>query len=92
VVNQYPSGFQGEVTVTAGTSAITAWTVKWTFANGQTITQLWNGNLTASGSAITVKNMSYNGGIAANGTTTFGFNGTWNNSTNAVPTLTCTSP
>jgi endoglucanase len=90
VVNQYPGGFQGEVTVKAGTSAISAWTVGWTFANGQVISQLWNGNLTASGANITVRNMSYNGSLAANATTTFGFNASWNNSTNAVPTLTCT--
>jgi endoglucanase len=91
IVNSYPSGFQGEVTVKAGTAVITAWTIKWTFANGQTITQLWSGQLTSAGSAITVKNMSYNGTLAANATTTFGFNGNWNNTTNAVPTLTCTS-
>jgi hypothetical protein len=29
--------------------------------------------------------MSYNGTIAAGGTTSLGFNGIWNNSTNAVP-------
>ncbi len=75
----------------AGTAAISAWTVRWTFANGQTISQLWNGALTASGASITVKNMSYNGAVAANATTMFGFNASWSN-TNAVPTLTCTSP
>jgi endoglucanase len=89
IVNSFPGGFQGEVTVKAGTSAITAWTVNWAFANGQTITQLWNGALTASGANITVGNLSYNGTLAANATTTFGFNGTWNNTTNAIPTLGC---
>jgi endoglucanase len=89
IVNSYQGGFQTTVTVTAGSAAITSWTVKWSFANGQTITQLWNGNLTTSGSNITVTNMSYNGSIAAGGNTTFGFNGTWNNTTNAIPTLTC---
>lgn len=89
IVNSYPNGFQGEVTVRAGETAITSWAVRWTFANGQTITQLWNGNLTTNGAAITVRNMSYNGSLAATATTTFGFNGTWNNSANAVPTVTC---
>lgn len=89
VVNQYSGGFQGEVTVKAGNSAITGWTVRWTFQNGQTISQLWNGALTASGSAITVKNMSYNGALAANATTTFGFNASWNG-TNAIPAPVCT--
>jgi endoglucanase len=67
------------------------WTVRWTYGNGQTITQLWQGALTASGSSITVRNLDYNGSIPANGTTQFGFNGTWNGS-NPVPALTCSSP
>jgi endoglucanase len=91
IVNQYPGGFQAEVTVQAGATAISQWTVAWTFANGQTITQLWNGDLTSSGASITVRNLSYNGSLGPNATTTFGFLGTWNNSTNAVPTLTCTT-
>jgi len=90
IVNQFPGGFQGGLTVTAGTRAITGWTVRWTFANGQTISQLWNGALTASGSAITVANLSYNGALAAGANTTFGFNATWNNTTNAIPTVSCT--
>ena len=31
--------FQGEVTVTAGNAAITSWAVRWTYANGQTISR-----------------------------------------------------
>jgi peptidoglycan-N-acetylglucosamine deacetylase len=89
ITSSWQGGFQGSVTVTAGSAAITRWTVKWTFANGQTINQLWNGTLSASGSAITVTNMSYNGSVPAGGTTSFGFTGTWNGA-NAVPALTCT--
>ncbi|MFG2041400.1 cellulase family glycosylhydrolase [Dactylosporangium sp. NPDC048998] len=94
ITNQWtgsPGGFQASVTVKAGNAPISKWTVKWTFANGQTITQLWSGTVTTSGSAVTVTNMSYNGSIPANGTTDFGFTGTWNSTTNAVPTLTCTA-
>jgi hypothetical protein len=36
---------------------------------------------------VTVKNESYNGSIAAGGSYTgMGFNGTWNGTTNVVPT------
>jgi Endoglucanase len=91
IVNQYPSGFQAEVTVQAGATAISQWTVGWTFANGQTITQLWNGDLSTNGASVTVRNLSYNGSLGPNATTTFGFLGTWDNSTNAVPTLTCSA-
>jgi hypothetical protein len=92
IANQWPGGFQGGVTVRAGTSAINGWTVRWTFANGQTITQLWNGVSTVSGSAVTVRNAAFNGSVPANATTMFGFTANWTG-TNAVPTsLTCTSP
>jgi endoglucanase len=85
-VNSWSGGFQGEVTVKAGSAAITSWTVKWTLASGQSITQLWSGQLSTSGSAVTVTNLSWNGSLGANGTTTFGFTANGNVST---PTLTC---
>jgi hypothetical protein len=92
VTGQWGGGFQGAVTVrNSGSSAITGWRVTWTFANGQTITQLWDGNLTANGPNIAVTNKDYNGSIAVNATRGFGLLGTWNNVTNAVPTLTCTA-
>ena len=87
-VNSYPGGFQGSVTVKAGTSAITSWTVTWTLASGQSITQLWSGALTTSGSNVTVKNLSYNGSLAAGATTTFGFNGA---GTASTPTVSCSA-
>jgi endoglucanase len=87
-VNSYPGGFQGSVVVKAGTSAISSWTVTWTLASGQAITQLWNGTLTTSGSAVTVKNMSYNGSLAAGASTTFGFNGS---GTASTPTVSCSA-
>ncbi|MFB9446915.1 glycoside hydrolase family 6 protein [Dactylosporangium vinaceum] len=84
----WQGGFQGNVTVTAGASAISNWTVTWTLAGGQSITQLWNGTLTTSGSAVTVRNVSYNGSLNAGGSTQFGFTGSGNAST---PALTCTT-
>ncbi|BCJ76400.1 hypothetical protein CS0771_59440 [Catellatospora sp. IY07-71] len=86
--NSWPGGFQGEVIVTAGSSAIAGWTVQWTLSSGQTITQVWSGTLSASGSAVTIRNVSYNGSLAANASTTFGFLA---GGTPSAPTLTCTS-
>jgi outer membrane protein assembly factor BamB len=92
VISQWPGGFQGEVTVRAGTAPVSGWSVRWTFANGQTITQLWNGTQTTSGTGVTVRNVSYNAAIPANGTTTFGFLANWSGA-NAIPSpVTCTSP
>ncbi|WBB80951.1 cellulose binding domain-containing protein [Micromonospora sp. WMMD882] len=87
--NTWSGGYQGDVTVTAGGSAINGWTVRWTLANGQTVSQLWNGSHTVSGSTVTVRNVEYNGSLPAGGNTTFGFLGT---GTPSAPTLTCTSP
>ncbi|MFC7482367.1 cellulose binding domain-containing protein [Luedemannella flava] len=88
IVGSWPGGFQGEVTVKAGSSAISKWTTSWTYANGQTITQSWSSTLTSSGATVTASNAAWNGSLAADASTTFGFIGTWNG-TNPVPTVTC---
>jgi endoglucanase len=88
VSNQWSGGFSGNLSIAnTGTTALSNWTLTWTFANGQTVTQLWNGNLAQSGNQVTVSNLSYNGSIPAGSTYTgVGFNGSWNNAINAVPT------
>jgi cellulase/cellobiase CelA1 len=55
-----------------------------------TITQLWNGTLSVGGSNVTVANVSYNGAIAPNASTSFGFNGAGPSA--PPPSLSCTSP
>jgi hypothetical protein len=85
---QNTSAFGASITINnTGTTALTSWTLTWAFANGQTVSQLWNGIETQSGANVTVKNEPYNGSIAAGGTLSgIGFNGSWNGSTNAIPT------
>ncbi|SCG70526.1 lytic polysaccharide monooxygenase auxiliary activity family 9 protein [Micromonospora halophytica] len=85
---QWPGGFQGEVEVTAGSSAIQGWTVTWTLAGGQQISSAWNATVTTSGSTVTARNASYNGALAAGAKATFGLTGSGSNST---PTLSCTA-
>jgi hypothetical protein len=87
ITNSWSGGFGAAITITnSGTSAFSSWTLTWTFANGQTITQFWGGTATQSGANVTVTNLSYNDSIAPGGSVTgLGFNGTWNNSTNAIP-------
>jgi cellulase/cellobiase CelA1 len=90
ITNSWGGAFQGQVVVTnTGTTATTGWTVTWSFANGQVITQLWGGRVTQSGAAVSVINETWNGSLNANATATFGFNANWNNATNAIPVLTC---
>ncbi len=90
MIGQWPGGFQGEVTVKAGSSAVSGWTATWIFANGQTITQSWGATVTTSGGSVTATNLSWNGGLGAGATTSFGFIGSWNG-TNGVPTVSCTA-
>ena len=72
-----------------GTTALSGWSLTWTFANGQTIASSWNGAVSQSGGNVTVSEQAGQTwqNIPAGGSYTgFGFNGTWNGTTNAVPT------
>jgi hypothetical protein len=77
-------GFQADVTVTAGATALTGRRVSWTFANEQTFTQIWGGRNATSGSTRNVSNETWNGNLGAGASTTFGFIA-MSNSANSVP-------
>lgn len=84
-------GFQGEVTVrNNGTATLNGWTTTWPLPSGATITQVWGGRSSVSGSTVTVRNETYNGTLAANAITTYGFTGT--GTTPNPSTVSCTSP
>jgi len=72
---QWPNGyvFQPVNVTNTGTATITSWTVTFTLPAGHTITNSWNATLTISGQNITARNVSYNGTLAPNATTNFGF-------------------
>lgn len=81
VTNQWPGGFQADVQVTnTGTAAWSGWSLKWAFADGQKVTQLWNADYTQSGTAVTAKNTSWNANVAAGSSAAFGFTGSWSGS------------
>ncbi|WP_396786191.1 cellulose binding domain-containing protein [Microbispora sp. H10670] len=85
LTNQWPGGFQAEVRiVNRGATAVKGWQLGWTYGNGQTVNQLWDGSYTQTGSKVTVTNASYNATIPANGgSVSFGFLGGWNGSNTA---------
>jgi cellulose 1,4-beta-cellobiosidase len=87
ITNQWTPGFQVALSIdNKGTTAISGWTLTWTFGNGQTLTQLWNGTATQSGPTVTVKDAGYNANIPAGGSyKDAGFTGTWSG-TNSIPT------
>lgn len=50
IANQWPGGFGASLTITnTGTTSINGWSLQFSFPNGQTVTQLWNGSYTQSG-------------------------------------------
>jgi endoglucanase len=74
-VNDWGSGATVSIAIkNNGTAAINGWTLDWVFAGNQKIVNLWNATYTQSGTAVTVKSMSYNAAIAAGGSVSFGFN------------------
>jgi len=86
VVNSsWPGGFGGSITLTnKGTSAISPWTLTFTFPAGEAVQSGWNGTWSQSGQAVTVNAASWNSTIPANGgTVSIGFNGTDSGQTTA---------
>ncbi|MFV2020671.1 lytic polysaccharide monooxygenase auxiliary activity family 9 protein [Micromonospora sp. LOL_023] len=86
VASTWSGGFQGDVRVTAGSSAISGWTVTLNYPSGQTVQQAWNATVSASGSTVTARNVSYNGNLGAGASTNFGFIGS---SSGGTPSVTC---
>jgi hypothetical protein len=86
---QNSSNFGASVVIkNNGTTALSNWVLTWSFANGQTIASSWNGAVSQSGANVTVSEQSGQSweNIPAGGSYSgFGFNGTWNGTTNAVP-------
>ena len=76
------------MTVTAGSAAITGWTVTWTWPSGQRFTNTWNATVTTSGSAISARNMCYNGSLPARSSTSWGFTAAYSG-TNTAPAVSC---
>jgi poly(hydroxyalkanoate) depolymerase family esterase len=85
--SQWTGGFTANVTIAnSGTTAISGWTLQFTFPGDQHVTSAWNdGTESQSGEAVTLTSASYNAAIAVGGNTSVGFQGTWTSS-DAVPT------
>ena len=87
----WQGGFQAEVTVRNNSaSTITSWTVALGLQSGQSTNNLWNGIPSGTSGAISVRNAPFNGTVAPNGTTTFGF--VANGPSTPTPTVSCTTP
>jgi len=88
VNSQWPGAFNVNMKITnTGSVPIPAgWTLRFAFANGQQIYDLWNGSVAQDGNRAPVVNAAWNAAIAPGQTIDgVGFNATWNNVTNARP-------
>ncbi len=72
--NDWGSGASVNVTIANNGSAISDWTLAWTFPGDQQITNLWGGSFTQSGATVAVSDAGWNAAIPAGGSVGFGFN------------------
>ncbi|WP_328440151.1 cellulase family glycosylhydrolase [Streptomyces sp. NBC_00444] len=85
-VHEWTGGFQGEIVIrNTGTTPLSGWSLVFTFADGQTVTNMWGGTATQNAGAVTVSPASYTSTIPAAGSVTVGFTGS-KGATNTAPT------
>jgi mannan endo-1,4-beta-mannosidase len=75
VQSQWSDGYvvQPATVTNTGTSAITGWRVTFVLPAGHTITGSWNATLSGTTGTVTATNVGYNGNLAPNANTSFGF-------------------
>jgi Cellulose binding domain len=88
LVGSWTGGYQEQFTVSnTGTTALSAWTVGFSFASSQTIASSWNAVVAQSGAQVTAGSESYNGALAPGGSTTWGM--VVNGANQPLANLTC---
>ncbi|MEU6075231.1 cellulose binding domain-containing protein [Micromonospora sp. NPDC047074] len=85
ITNQWPGGFNADVTVTNLGETVNGWTLTWSYTAGQQVTQAWSAVVSQSGAQVTARNVDYNAVIATGASAAFGFTGSWDGS-NPAPT------
>src|SRR5215467_8911359 len=91
VHTDWGSGFTANLVVTnTGTTAITGWTVTYSYTGNQTLANGWSGNWTQSGKTVTVTNAAWNGNLAAGANTQLGANFNYSGTNTPPATVTCT--
>ncbi|WP_026923997.1 glucuronyl esterase domain-containing protein [Glycomyces arizonensis] len=89
VVNDWGSGWQGNVLITGGSGGVSGWTLTWTWPSGQSINSSWNADVSSSGSSVTAGDVGWNADIAAGQTiNAWGFVASGSSTS---PQVTCTA-
>ncbi|WP_435818650.1 cellulose binding domain-containing protein [Micromonospora lupini] len=71
-----------------GSSTVNGWTLAYNLPTGQQVTHSWNATMSQSGSAVTAKNVSYNGTLSPGASTNFGYQATLNGGLSAPSSFT----
>lgn len=83
--NSWGNGFTATVSVrNTGTSAVSGWTLGWSFTGDQRIGNAWNATVSQSGSTVTARDAGWNATLEPGGSASFGFQATYSG-TNAPP-------
>lgn len=85
VTSQWNTGFTASITITSTGSALTSWSLGYSYSGNQQLTQGWSGNWSQSGANVTVTNASWNGSVAGGASTQIGANFSYSG-TNTAPT------
>ncbi|MFI8521692.1 cellulase family glycosylhydrolase [Streptomyces sp. NPDC085481] len=85
VAGQWAGGFQGAVTVTNNSAALSGWSLGFDFPAGQVVSQGWGGKWSQSEKSVTVVNESWNGALGTGAKVTAGFIASWRGA-NTAPT------
>jgi hypothetical protein len=85
VSSQWNTGFTAAITITNLGSPLTSWTLGYSYAGNQQLTQGWNGTWSQTGPNVTVTSASWNGSLATNGSAQIGANFSYSG-TNTNPT------
>jgi cellulase/cellobiase CelA1 len=86
IVNSWGSGYQGEVTITAGSGGVTSWTVELSIGSS-TLTGSWNAAINGTTETVTASDVGWNGTLGSGQSTSFGFQG--NGSPAAAGPISC---
>jgi mannan endo-1,4-beta-mannosidase len=92
ISNQWGTGFTAAIRIKNNrTTAMSGWSVNWSYSDGSAVTGGWNAVITGS-APYAATNMSYNGIVQPGQTVEFGFQGTKpNNLSASIPVVTGTA-
>jgi endoglucanase len=84
VQNAWDAGFTAQVTVTNTGAAVNGWTLGFSFAGNQQVTQGWGATWAQTGRNVTAQSLDYNRNLGSGASVSIGFNAS-NSGANAVP-------